>query len=131
VIILVSHLSLSNIAEAETQHPSVLCPHLLSGIRSSLLRFGSLIRERVGCLAPHIKASIGTLSERDVRMKFTIAQLQQCRHLASEDMPKIIPGAIPYNICLIFYGRRAEKAMLQAAPLRRSIHREESNQETR
>ncbi|BAR58581.1 hypothetical protein NK6_5422 [Bradyrhizobium diazoefficiens] len=30
MIILVSHLSLSNIAEAETQHLSVLCPLLLS-----------------------------------------------------------------------------------------------------
>ncbi|AJA65397.1 hypothetical protein RN69_37780 [Bradyrhizobium japonicum] len=62
----------------------------------------SLIRERVGCLAPDIKASIGTLSERDVRMKFTIAQLQQCRHLASEDMPKLTLGAMSYNIVYFF-----------------------------
>lgn len=30
-----------------------------------------------------------------------------------------------------FYGRRCEKTMLQAAPLKRSIHCEKSNQETR
>ncbi|BCA10252.1 hypothetical protein BRDID11004_66050 [Bradyrhizobium diazoefficiens] len=100
LIILVSHLSKQYRGDT-TSFRSLGAPPYLD-LLISIAIWLSLIRERVGCLAPDIKASIGTLSERDVRMKFTIAQLQQCRHLASEDMPKLTLGAMSYNIVYCF-----------------------------
>lgn len=52
------------------------------------------------------------------------------RRLAFGTHDQVIPDAT-LIISSAFCGRRAVKTMLQAAPLKRSIHREESNQETR